>query len=174
LHADSCVERAARASEVAAFCDLVGSRFALRSYRSLPGGTVGKRPGLKRTAAKFAADLLRLSPGSRPGSPAAGGRASDAHFGRVRIQPSAVARRGSSLPMRPSRFVPMCTASRQDSMTDGIHALMGTWPSQSAAWEPRPVGSPTVSSLGEETARSVIELPCAVLQVCVCQQLSPS
>jgi hypothetical protein len=81
---DSCVLRAARASEITAVCDLVGARLALRSDRSLPGGTVEEASGVWRTPRK-SPPIFFVSPLGAAQAPAAGGRASDAHS----VSPSA-------------------------------------------------------------------------------------
>lgn len=72
--------KAFRQSEVAAVCDLVGDRLALRSYRSLPGGTVEEASGVRRTA-RNSPPIFSVSPPGAAQAPAAGGRASDAHSG---------------------------------------------------------------------------------------------
>jgi hypothetical protein len=86
------------ASEITAVCDLVRARLSLGSYHSLPGGTVEEASGARRTAPEIprkSTPIFSVSPlGSRK-APAAGGRASGAYFGTVRIQPLSVARRGS-------------------------------------------------------------------------------
>jgi len=76
---DSCVERAARASKIAAVCDLVGARtlvsIVARQYGR--GSVRGKAesPGSRRRSSPSPSGAAAAQ------APAAGGRASDAHSG---------------------------------------------------------------------------------------------